>query len=86
MIQIIQVMVLDDEGNFKFLVILIAAILIISLLINAFLASDLRSLSTPPIRMQGYLTSNGDPSPGYYVAPDSLVPGSGDPGYAQTCK
>ena len=64
MILIIQVTAMDDEGNFKFLVILIVAILIVSLLINAFLASDPRSLSTPPLRMQGYLTSNGDPAPG----------------------
>jgi hypothetical protein len=71
---------LEDEGSFKFLVILIVAILIVSLLINAFLSSDPRSLSTPPIRMQGYLNPAGDPAPGYYLAPDNSASGSPDPG------
>jgi hypothetical protein len=83
MFQIIQVIVLDDESNFKFLVILIVAILIVSLLINAFLSTDPRSLSTPPIRMQGYLTPAGDPAPGYYIAPDNYAPGSPDSGKQQ---
>lgn len=67
---------MDDEGTFKFLAIVIVAILVISLLINAFLASDPHSFSAPPIRIQGYLTSSGTPAPGYYIAPGNIETGS----------
>lgn len=46
MIHIVQAKVIDD-GPFRFMVILIAAILIVSILITAFPASGLPSLRPP---------------------------------------
>lgn len=80
MILIIPVLAMDNNGDFKFLVIIIVGILVISLLINAFLASDPRSLSAPPIRMQGYVTGNGDPVSGYYIASPFSVAHPADSG------
>jgi len=68
MILIIQVMTMKDE-NFRVLVLVVVAFLVVSLIINAFLASDLHAFSSPPVRMNGYLTGKGDPMPGYYFAP-----------------
>lgn len=68
MILLIQVMSMNDE-SFKVLVIVVVAILVISLVINACLATDLRSFSSPPLRAEGYLTERGDPMQGYYIAP-----------------
>jgi hypothetical protein len=86
MILIIPVLVMDNDGDFKFLVIMIVGILVISLLINAFLASDPRSLSAPPIRMQGYVTGNGDPVSGYYIASAFSAPNPADSGSFQASK
>jgi len=68
MILIIQVRSMKDE-SYKILVIVVAAILVVSLMINAFLASDLQAFSSPPVRMGGYFTEHGDPLPGYYIEP-----------------
>ena len=80
MILIIQVTAMEDE-NFKVLVLVIVAFLVVSLMINAFLASDPHSFSSPPIRVGGYLTEQGEPIPGYYFVSDQLPrtsPGGGN--------
>ena len=69
MILIIEVMSMDKE-SLKVLVVVVTAILVVSLLINAFLAADLQSFSSPPVRIGGYFTVSGEPIPGYYPAPN----------------
>jgi hypothetical protein len=64
-------MTMKDE-NFKVMVLVVVAFLVVSLAINAFLASDPRSFSSPPVRMNGYFTEQGEPMPGYYFAPDQF--------------
>jgi hypothetical protein len=71
MIVITQVIAMEDD-YFKVLVLVVVAFLIVSLTINAFLATDPRFVSSPPIRVNGYLTERGDPIPGYYFAPDQF--------------
>jgi hypothetical protein len=66
MILFIQVMSMNDE-SFKVLVLVVVAILVISLLMNAFFAADLQSFSSPPVRVTGYFTEKGEPLPGYYI-------------------
>lgn len=68
MILIREVMSMDKE-SLKVLVVVVTAILVVSLLINAFLAADLESFSSPPVRIGGYFTVSGEPIPGYYSAP-----------------
>jgi len=68
MILIIEVMSVDKE-SVKVLVVVVTAILVVSLMINAFLAADLQSFSSPPVRIGGYFTASGEPIPGYYSAP-----------------
>lgn len=68
MILIIEVISVNDE-SYKVLVLVVAAILVVSLMINAFLAADPRSFSSPPFRVGGYFTEHGDPLPGYYIKP-----------------
>lgn len=68
MILIIEVMSVDKE-SLKVLVVVVTTILVVSLLINAFLAADLQSFSLPPVRIGGYFTTSGEPIPGYYSAP-----------------
>jgi hypothetical protein len=80
MILIIQVMTMKDE-NFKVLVLVVVAFLVVSLAINAFLASDPHSFSSPPARVNGYFTEQGEPLPGYYFVPDQFprtIPDRGD--------
>jgi hypothetical protein len=83
MILLIQVMAIEDE-NFKVLVLVVVAFLIVSLAINAFLATDPRSVSDPPIRITGYLTEQGDPMPGYYFAPGQFPQFTPDGGNSQS--
>lgn len=64
---IIAVIHMDDE-YYKILALAVAAILIVSLTINILLAADPEALASPPIRVTGYLTPEGDPVPGYYAA------------------
>jgi hypothetical protein len=64
------VITVEDE-NFKVLVLVVVAFLVVSLTINAYLTTDPRSLSGPPIRISGYLTDQGEPIPGYYIAGQS---------------
>lgn len=85
MILLIQVMSMDDE-SFKVLVIVVVAILVISLVINAFLATDLQSFSSPPLRAEGYFTERGDPMPGYYSVPGQDIQAFGVAGNSQSCK
>jgi hypothetical protein len=63
------VLSVNDEA-FKELVLVVVAILVISLVINAFLSANPQSFSEPPLRIQGYITEHGDPVPGYYLAPN----------------
>ncbi len=85
MILIIEVMSMDKE-SYKVLVVVVTAILVVSLLINAFLAADPRSFSSPPLRVGGYFTEHGDPLPGYYRAPYQSVGWYSEVGETQTCK
>ena len=59
---------LMDDEYYKVLVLAVTAILIVSLTINILLAADPEALSSPPIRVTGYMTGDGDPAPGYYAA------------------
>jgi hypothetical protein len=85
MIHIIEVIPVT-ECCFKTLVIAVTAVLVISLLINFFLASDSHVFSSPPLRMKGFIAESGDPAPGYYYAPgqQSLFPSGPPP--AEGCK
>jgi hypothetical protein len=85
MILLIQVMSMNDE-SFKVLVIVVVAILVISLVINAFLATDPRSFSSPPLRAEGYFTEHGDPMPGYYSIPNHDIQTFGVAENSQSCK
>jgi hypothetical protein len=85
MILIIQVISVNDE-SYKVLVLVVAAILVVSLVINAFLASDPRSFSSPPVRVGGYFTGHGDPLPGYYIEPGQYAATYGMIGEEQSCK
>ena len=62
---------MNDE-YFKVLVIVVASILVISLAINGFLATDPHAFSSPPARLGGYFTESGAPIPGYYPAPGQV--------------
>jgi hypothetical protein len=76
---------MNDE-YFKILALMVVAILVISLTINGFLASNPHSFSTPPVRVGGYFTQEGTPIPGYYLAPGQVPqsPMIGEP--CKTCK
>jgi hypothetical protein len=60
-----------DDEYYKVLVIVVAAVLSVSLLINVILAADLNAFTRPPVRVHGYFTEKGEPAPGYYIAPAS---------------
>jgi hypothetical protein len=73
-----QVTIVDDE-KFQQLVMFITAILIVSLLINGFLAADPASVKGPPVKIHGYFDAHGRPIPGYYSAAPGALPESGQP-------
>jgi hypothetical protein len=73
-----KVTIVDDE-NFQLLVVFVAAILIVSLLINGFLAADPASVKGPPVRIHGYFGADGKPIPGYYSTAPGALSGSGQP-------
>lgn len=85
MILFIEVMSMDKE-SLKVLVVVVTAILVVSLLINAFLATDLQSFSSPPLRIGGYFTAPGEPIPGYYSAYPLPVGGLDGIDQSRTCK
>jgi hypothetical protein len=74
---LIKEMISMDNESYKVLVVIVAAILVVSLLINAFLAADLQSFSSPPLKIGGYFTERGAPIPGYYLAPQEPAAWSG---------
>jgi hypothetical protein len=55
-----------EECNFRLLVGLIAAFLIVSLLINALLTLAPVSVTGPPLKIGGYFGADGRPIEGYY--------------------
>ena len=71
-----QVTIVDDE-YFQLLVMFITAILVVSLLINGFLAADPASVKGPPVKIHGYFDANGRPIPGYYSAVPGALPEGG---------
>ncbi len=63
-----------DEDSLKLVVTVVVAILAVSLLINAFLAADRHAFSSPPVRVAGYFTAQGEPVPGYYIDSSAQAP------------
>ena len=63
-----------DEHSSKFLVLAVTAFLIVSLTINVLLASGPDAFSSPPLRVNGFITDQGEPAPGYYYAPGQVPP------------
>ena len=65
---------MEDE-NFRLLVVIVFAILVVSLLINGLLSSYPASVTGPPVRINGYFGPDGRPVPGYYTTtPAEFLP------------
>ena len=78
-------MQMNDE-YFKVLVIVVTSILVISLVINGFLAANPHAFSTPPVRLGGYFTESGTPLMGYYLAPGQVPLSAPNPQTCLSCK
>jgi hypothetical protein len=63
-----------DDEYFRLLTVIVVAILTVSLLINALLASDPASVRGPPVRIHGYFEADGRPAAGYYTTAPGALP------------
>jgi hypothetical protein len=69
-----QQVILVEEQDFRLLVVLIAAFLIVSLLINGLLTMAPASVTGPPVKVYGYFGADGMPVDGYYSnMPEILI-------------
>lgn len=68
-----QKVTIVEEDNFRLLVVLIGAFLIVSLLINALLTMAPASVTGPPLKVNGYFGADGRPVDGYYSSTPGIV-------------
>jgi len=61
-----QKVTIVDDDNYRLLVVIVFAILVVSLLINSLLSTYPASVTGPPVRINGYFGPDGRPVPGYY--------------------
>jgi hypothetical protein len=68
-----QKVTIVEEDHFRLLVVLIAAFLIVSLLINALLTVAPVSVTGPPLKVDGYFGADGRPVDGYYSSSPGIA-------------
>ena len=74
---------MKDE-NFRLLVIVVVVFLIVSLLMNGLLAADPGLVKGPPVKIHGYVGSDGRPVTGYYIAGQEMIRPAGEPSGTMT--
>jgi hypothetical protein len=68
-----QQVTIVEKDSFRLLVVLIAAFLVVSLLINGLLTMAPVSVTGPPLKINGYFGADGRPVEGYYSSTPGIV-------------